>query len=171
MQYVPLTTHLNALASLYQQCATLSEKHDRLAKGMDIFNTDVNQITIAPMIDQERIIQYQNSEAFQVLDLASQKPNSPQSSQKTPVEIDLITDQEVLIEQGTKPISGETKKIKKPKLNLDCSKSLQCPQCKKLVKNSAGLKRHISRMHSDKPLKNLTKKMGNQKQKGIQILN
>ncbi|CAD8070916.1 unnamed protein product [Paramecium sonneborni] len=171
MQYVPLTVHLNALAQLYQQCAALSEKHDRLAKGMDIFNTDINQPNINPMIDQERLLQDQNLDAIQIQDLASQKPNSPQSSEKTPVEIDLITDENMPIEQGTKPIQSETKKIKKPKLNLDSTKSLQCQECKKFVKNTAGLKRHQSRMHSDKPLKNLTKKMGSTKQKGIQVLN
>ncbi|CAD8093751.1 unnamed protein product [Paramecium primaurelia] len=171
MQYVPLTVHLSALAQLYQQCAALSEKHDRLAKGLDIFNTEVNHFTVAPIFDQERIMQEQNTEGSQIQDFSSQKPNTPLSSCKTPVEIDLVTDEDAQIEQGTKPIQNETKKIKKNKQNVNSQNFLQCPMCQKHCKNIAGLRRHQSRMHVDKPLKNVTKKMQNKKQLGNNVQN
>ncbi|CAD8170441.1 unnamed protein product [Paramecium octaurelia] len=171
MQFVPLTVHLNALAQLYQQCATLSEKHDRLAKGLDIFNAQVNHITVAPMFDQDRVLQEQNTEAPQIQDLNSQKPHYLSSNSKSPVEIDLVTHEDFQIEQGTKPIQSETKKIKKIKQNVDSSKFLQCPECQKHCKNQAGLKRHQSRMHVDKPLKHVTKKLLNKKQQGNNVQN
>ncbi|CAD8204751.1 unnamed protein product [Paramecium octaurelia] len=169
MQYVPLTVHLNALAQLYQQCAALSEKHDRLAKGIDIFNTEVHQLTIPTLIDQERVLQEQNTEAPLNQEYSSQKQNSPTPSQKTPMEIDLGSDDDVPMEQGTKPIQSETKKIKKNKLKVDASKMLQCPECQKQVKNVAGLKRHQTRMHANKPLKNVTKKIQEKREQGSKL--
>ncbi|CAD8201123.1 unnamed protein product [Paramecium pentaurelia] len=171
MQYVPLTVHLNALAQLYQQCATLSEKHDRLAKGLDIFNTEVPQLIIPTLIDQERVMQEQNTQAHQIQEYNSQKNNSPTPSQKSPVEITLGSDEDVAIEQGTKPIQSETKKIKKNKQNVDNYKFLQCSECHKQVKNLAGLKRHQTRMHTNKPLKNVTKKIQDNKPQKVQNSN
>ncbi|CAD8109457.1 unnamed protein product [Paramecium sonneborni] len=156
MQYVPLTTHLNALAQLYQQCASLSERCDKLAKGEEIINEE-KQILINK--DQERIEIDCGSAVLQ-----SQEKNQQgqvESRSDTPIEINIVDEEgDEMDRKKDNPISNQTKKIKRSlKQGDEKQQQIQCSQCKQLFKNHKQMKKHIERFHINKSVKKVNKKL------------
>ncbi|CAD8116472.1 unnamed protein product [Paramecium sonneborni] len=146
MQYVPLTTHLNALAQLYQQCASLSERCDKLARGEEIINEE-KQILINK--DQERI----EIDCDQGV-LSTQGINQLrqiESNSNTPIEINIVDEEVEEIERKKEnPISNQTKKIKRIQNQGDeKEQQIQCSKCQQLFKNHKQMKKHMERQHNN----------------------
>ncbi|CAD8208060.1 unnamed protein product [Paramecium octaurelia] len=154
MQYVPLTTHLNALAQLYLQCASLSERCDKLARGEEIMNEEKQ---IPNRNDQIRIDM--GYDPLQTLE--NNKQRQIDSRSNTPIEINIVDEEEERIEKkNDNPISHQTKKIKRVQVQgEDKLQQIQCSQCKQIFKNHKQMKKHFERSHNTKSTKKVNKKL------------
>ncbi|CAD8198536.1 unnamed protein product [Paramecium pentaurelia] len=156
MQYVPLTTHLNALAQLYLQCASLSERCDKLARGEEIINEDKQ---IQNHKDQGTIEIDCGPAVLQTQE--GNKQRHIESRSNTPIEINIVDEEEEEIERkNDNPISNQTKKIKRAQIQQETKQQqIQCSQCKQLFKNHKQMKKHFDRAHNTKSVKKVNKKL------------